>query len=545
MAPVSTTTTMAPDAKARRGAVLDVLRELLSDGKSDEVLALFSKLVARNRELELLLGKLQNSKNRGESVSRAQLDFFLAQLKDASDAELAEANEKLEQAAKDNAGRPEPTRPPKQPPVRRKPSPKLRRVDNPIPVPEAERPCPVCGAPRKCIAHEITEVVELIPAEVIVRRDMREVLACDPCDGELVRAPQADKVIEGGAYGSRLVSELVVDKYRDGLPLNRQGQRLSRLGLDMPSSSMSDQITWATDLLRPIWRALIEAVLGATVMHLDATSLPVRDRDGPKGIVTGALWGYVGDEDKAVYLYTSTGKKLGQREGEIGPEEFLARRKGPVVADAANLFDHSFKDPARIEIGCNMHGRRYFVKAFEAGDVRAAVPLSAFQTLYDVEATARALNPAARLAERQRRSKPVYDELVAWCESYKTREPPASFLYKAIQYLLNHRVALMRFLDDGRLPIDNGIVERLHRRPAITRRAFLFAGSHAAAERAAIAYSILGTCALLDINPTEYLADVLPRLARGVVIARDIPAMLPAAWKAARAGAAPSTANPT
>src|SRR5438105_2555857 len=164
---------------------------------------------------------------------------------------------------------------------------------------------------------------------------------------------------------------------------------LLRLGLSMPSSSMSDQITWATDLLRPLWRGLIQDVLAAYVMHVDGTSLPVRDRDGPKGITTGALWGYVGDRDCAVYLYTSTGKKLGQREGEIGPEELLARRKGPVVADAANLFDHSFRDPARVEIGCNMHARRYFVKALDAGDARAAVPLSAFQTLYDVEDAAR------------------------------------------------------------------------------------------------------------------------------------------------------------
>ena len=128
-----------------------------------------------------------------------------------------------------------------------------------------------------------------------------------------------------------------------------------------------------------------------------------------------------------------------------------------------------------------------------------------------------------------------------WCKTYQPREPPSSLLGKAIQYLLNHRIALTRFLDDGALPIDNGIVERLHRRPAITRRAFLFAGSHAAAERAAIAYSILATCDLLDINPTEYLADVLPRLARGVVIARDIPKMLPAAWKAERAVTAVTT----
>ena len=104
-----------------------------------------------------------------------------------------------------------------------------------------------------------------------------------------------------------------------------------------------------------------------------------------------------------------------------------------------------------------------------------------------------------------------------------------------MRYLTNHDVALTRFLDDGRLPIDNGIVERLHRRPATGRKAYLFAGSHAGAERAAIAYSILATCHLLGVNPAEYLADVLPRLARGISIARDIPVMAPAAWKAARA----------
>jgi transposase len=536
-----TTPALRKDRGELRGDVLKVLSELLATGRNEEVLALVKKLVARNRELELLLSKQRESKNRGEHVSEAQLLLFLEELRKTSPEALAEANRALEETAKEHAGRPECTKPEKQPPVRRKPSPKLRRVDNPLAVPEDERPCPVCGSPRKCIAHETTEVIDLIPAEVIVRCDIREVLGCATCDAELVRAPMGDKVIEAGAYGSRLVADLVVGKYRDGLPLYRQGQILDRLGLQMPSSSMSDQITWATDLLRPIWRALLELLLRAIVLHVDSTSLLVRDRDGPKGTTTGALWGYVGDKDCAAYLYTSTGKKLGQREGEVGPEEFLAQRQGPIVADAANLFDKSFLSPARIEVGCNMHARRYFVKALDAGDARAAVPLAAFQTLYDVEDTARDLSAEARLSERQRRSKPVYDELLRWARTYHPAEPPTSLLGKALQYLLNHQVALMRFLHDGRLPIDNGIVERLHRRPAITRRNFLFAGSHAAGERAAIAYSILATCELLDINPVEYLADILPRLARGIVVARDIPAMLPAAWKAARAAASPVT----
>jgi len=370
---------------------------------------------------------------------------------------------------------------------------------------------------------------------------MRELLACKQCEREVVQAPIGDKVISGGAYGSRLVGHLVIGKYWDSQPLNRLGQGLERLGLSMPSSSMADQIHWATDLLRPIWWALQDKVIKAPVMHLDGTGLPVRDQDSPRGIVTGTLWGYVGigDEAHAVYLYTSTGKKVGQREGEVGPEDFLRRRKGYTVADAASIFDLSFLRPELIEIACNMHARRYFVKALDAGDTRAAVPIAAFQALYSVEQAVRDADAAARKGERQSRSKPVYDELVAWCETHRPMEPPSSLLGKAVGYLLNHRLALMRFLDDGIVPIDNGVVERLHRRPAIGRRNYLFAGSHAGAERAAIAYSVLASCHLVGVYQNDYLADVLPRLARGPIsVARDIPPMLPAAWKKARAGPA-------
>jgi len=516
------------------GPVLDVLRELMAGGHSEEALALVAKLLARNEELEKLLAAARASKNRGERLSKEQLDLFLGKLREQAEGELQQANRDLEAAAQQHGGRPERTRPPKQPALRRPLPANLPRVENKIPVPAEERPCPICGKERKCVGHETTPVIELEPAKAFVRLDMREVLACHDCDAEMVRAPMGDKVIAGGAYGSRLVSELVVDKYQDGLPLHREHQRLERLGVDMPSSSMADQITWATDLLLPIWRALLARILASKVMHLDGTGLAVRDKDNDWAVVLGALWGYVGD-DVAAYLYTSTGKKTGQLEGEIGPEDFLKARRGYVVADAAGIFDASFLSDERTEVGCNMHSRRRFVKALEAGDARAAVPLAAYRALYDVEDAVRGADAEARRAERQRRSKPVYEELIAWCRKYQPLEPPKSLLGQAIRYQLNHQVALMRFLGDGVLPIDNGVVERLHRVPAITRRSFLFAGSHAGGRRAAVAYSILASCDLADVNPVEYLADVLPRLARGVVIARDIPAMLPAAWKAARA----------
>jgi transposase len=521
-------------AKEVRGAVRDVARTLLDGGRSEELLALVDTLASRNEALEQLVASIRNARNKAERVPAGQLELLMEKLREATGGELTDADKKLVDEAAAQGKREQKTDPAKQPAVRRPPPTGARRVPNDLRVPHAERACPACGAERKCVGHETTEVVDLIPAEVIVRLDRREVLACDACDAEMVRAPMGDKVVVGGAYGSRLVSELVVNKYWNGLPLNRQGEMLSRLGLEMPSSSMGDQIQWATDLLRPIYRFLLAKALCSVVLHVDATSLPVKDKDAATGLTIGSLWGYVGDQTTAVMLYTRTGKKVSIVPGEIGPEQFLEKRRGFVVADAAGIFDASFRRPDLIEVGCNMHARRYFVKALEAGDARAAPPIAAFKALYDVESDAREMSPHERLGLRQQRSKRVLDELGSWCRTYQAQEPPSSLLAKAVSYFLNHEVALTRFLDDGRLPIDNGIVERLHRRPAVGRRNYLFAGSHSGAERAAVAYSIIATCCLEGIDPVQYLADVLPRLARGIVVVNEAPLLAPSAWKAMR-----------
>jgi transposase len=538
--------TTAREPSEKRGPVLDVLRELLTERRDSDVLALVSKLMVRNSELERRLMQMLSRGHKNEGVSTAQLRLFLDALAatgvDVSDVgapDLGDANDKLRGASGiDAATESAAEKPAKQPPLRKPPSAKLPRIDNPIAVPAAERACPACGTERTCIGHDVTEVIELEPARVVVRVDRREKLACVPCDGELARAPVGDKVVSGGRLGSTLVAELVVDKYDDGLPLHRQKRRFERMGVDLAVSTLADQVTWATDLMRPLWRMAIEQVLTASVMHLDATGLPVLDRDAAGGKRLGALWGYVGDENVAAYLYASTGKKSAQRPGDIGPEEMLARRTGYTVADASNLFDHSFERPDLIECGCNMHGRRYWTKALDAGDTRAALPIAAYKKLYEIEAKIRGLAPDDKLAVRQAESKPVFDEIVSCAEAYKAHETPSSGLGPAIRYMTNHKVALGRFLEDGVIPIDNGIVERLHVRAALTRKNYLFAGSDTGGERAAIAYTILGCCRLADVNPVEYLTDILPRLARGLRL-RDVPAMLPSAWKAARQAAAP------
>ncbi len=517
--------------------MLDMLRELLKAGDNDKVLALVAQLLSRNSELETRLAKRRaTGSNESEGITSDQLELFLQALQQEAQQALNEANEKLKEAAKPADKPAAPPKPPRQPPVRRPAPEHLRRVDNVIAVPDDQRSCPTCGAERKCIGHDITDVIELIPAEVIVRRDMRELLACAPCEGELERAPLGDKVVARGIYGSALVSTMLIRKYDHGMPLHRQREELLRLGLDMPSASASDQIQWATDLLRPLWHQAQQEVLNARLMQLDPTSLPVRDKDNGFGIQLGSLCAYVGDGQTVVYLYASTAKKNGQRAGELGPEDFLAMRKGLTMADASNSFDASFMRPDLIEVGCNAHARRHFVKALDSGDHRAALPIAAFKRLYDIEEEAD--KPGSdRVALRSTESRPIYQELVSWCRLHQPHEPPRSPLAVACNYLLNHHFALMRFLDDAAIPIDNTLVERLHRRPGIGRRNFLFVGSHAGGDRAAIAYSVLGTCRLIGLNPVAYLSDVLPTLARGVEL-QDIPALMPKSWKLAHPDAA-------
>jgi transposase len=345
------------------------------------------------------------------------------------------------------------------------------------------------------MGHDVTQVIELIPAEVIVREDMREVLVCTPCEGELSRAPLGDKVVSGGIYGSTLVSTMLVRKYDHGMTLHRQREELLRLGLDMPSASASDQIQWATDLLRPLWHQAQQDVLNARLMQLDPTSLPVRDKEHGFGIQLGSLCAYVGDRETVVYLYASTGKKNGQRTSELGPEDFLAMRQGLTMADASNAFDKSFMRPELLECGCNAHGRRGFVKALDSGDTRAALPIGAYKRLYEIEEEAASLTDSERTSMRREKSRPIWEELLSWCRLVHPHEPPQTPLAKACAYLNNHHVPLSRFLDDGFIPIDNSLVERLHRRPAIGRRNFIFVGSHAGGERAAIAYSSLAPAA--------------------------------------------------
>jgi hypothetical protein len=252
----------------------------------------------------------------------------------------------------------------------------------------------------------------------------------------------------------------------------------------------------------------------------------VLDPTSPENIQRGTMWGLIGDDRDVRFRYTPTG------EGATGPWEFLAGRTGYIQADAANVFDRLFNGQAAsaIELGCWAHARRKMV-ALQDMDCRVAYPLKLIARLYRIEhlADARALTPEARAKLRGERSPSVLEKLKRWFVATSQSEPPSSDLAKAAAYPLNHWEALTRFVKDGRVSLDNNLCEQQLRDIALGRKNYLFAGSHAAARRAANLYSLTRTCIQYGIPPLPYFTDVLGKLASGWAADR-LDELLPHRW---------------
>lgn len=287
---------------------------------------------------------------------------------------------------------------------------------------------------------------------------------------------------------------------------------------------------WAAGLLQPLWRAAMQAVLDARVLHLDSVEWPVLDDSGAGRPQLGSLWGYAGDEQTAFFLYAS----LNPRQGELEPKDLLARRTGYVMVESPGPFKRWLGDPpprGLIVCGCNLRAYRHFLEARESGSLRSAVPVPAFESLYTVEKEMLACTPEARRARRQVASKPTYDSFVRWCRQNQPDEPPASALGQAFSHVLENEAELRRFLDDGLIPIDNSLFERLRARLGLARGASLFTSSEAEGQHAAVALTLWSSCLLAEVDPADYLRAVLPLMARGVP-PDHLSRLLPARWRA-------------
>jgi len=514
---------------------------LLAQGQVEEtwelLLAALEAVLVKNRELELLVAKLRRERlgTKSERLDLAQLSLLLEALGEQggpeatsdpeaearADADLDREIEDAEQAPPAAPRTPRPTGPGWQ-------TRGVERQVHHVEVPPAARTCADCGRALKRIGEDVTRRLEYVPAHFVEHEYHLDKYACGGCKDGVTTAPAPPAVLERSAAAASLLAHLVVSKFADHTPLHRLSRIYARSGAELPVSTLADWTASVADLVAPLVDRLAARVLAASIVRTDATGLRVLDPQSAANIERGSLWAYLGDDRDVVFRYTPTG------EGATGPWEFLAGRTGYIQADAATVFDRLFDGQVAtaIELGCWAHARRRLV-ALQDTDCRVAYPLKLIARLYRIEhlADARQLSVEARAALRQDRAPVVLARLQRWFGATRASEPPSTDLAKAAGYVLNHWTALTRFIADGRVSLDNNLCEQQLRDIALGRKNYLFAGSHAAARRAATLYSLTRTCAQYGVPPLPYFTDVLTKLAGGWPAAR-VEELLPHRWRA-------------
>jgi transposase len=461
--------------------------------------------VLRNEQLKLRLAKLLRERF-GASSERLrgeveQLELLLGELEE----QVAEAMPPESE---------EPVAPPETETQRRKPVRKPLPATLPRDVVEHAAPCacPKCGGALRPLGEDVTEVLDYVPGSFRVIRHERPKLSCRSCES-IAQAPAPSLPIHRGLASPGLLSHVLVAKYCDHLPLYRQAEIYAREGVELDRSTMADWVGQSARLMRPLVEAVGLHVMSAERVHADDTTVPVLD-PGRGKTKTGRLWCYARDDGPfggkaapaVLYCYSP------DRKGEH-PRAHLASFHGILQADGyagyAGLYDRGVTEAA-----CWAHARRNFFDVHAA--TQSPLALEALQriaALYAIEATIRGQPPDARLAARIAQSAPLFTALRQWLEKTQARIPGKSELAKAIRYTLSRWQALTLVLRDGRACIDNNAAERSMRPMVLGRKNWLFAGSDSGGHSAAAAYSLIQTAKLNQLDPEDYLRQVLERIA--------------------------------
>jgi transposase len=505
---------------------LDVIRallvRLLAEGGGEKAIEQAMQIITQQAvRLDALLRERYGSKS--EKVSPEQLQLALDELmKEQASAALQGPSSEPEPAGDAPAAKPLKA---KRSATRRDYWRSLEQVEHRHTPSEAECVCEACGKMKVKIREERSTLLEYVPAKVVAHVDIMEVWACRCGDGKVATAPSPPKVIEGGLCGPGLMAQVLVAKYQDGMPLNRQLKILKRSGVDLAQSTLVDWVAAGAELLRPLWRAIMARVKLAYVVQADDTGLRVLSQDDEKGSLKGHIWAMVGDLRYVAYFYAPNWSSE-------HPLVHLKGRVGYLQVDGYKGYEPILrKAPEAVRVGCFMHARRPFKEALDAGDNRAAVAIDLIRKIYKIDEEAREAGDDhdARKARRMEHSVPLFAELIWWTLKHEPAEPPKSPLGKAFTYLINHAGQLMRVFEDGALELDNGAVERALRGIAVGRKSWLFAGSDAGAERAAILFTVLQSAVLHGLEPWAYLRDVLEKLAGGW-LNRRLDELLPHRW---------------
>jgi transposase len=381
--------------------------------------------------------------------------------------------------------------------------------------------CAQCGGSLTPMGEDVTEQLDCKPAEFFVRRHIYPKYACRACE-TVTTAPSEPSVIERGRAAPGLLAHVLIGKYADHLPLYRQQQIYQRSGIDLARSTLADWTGAAGVALMPLAAAMKADLLQRSVIHADETPIALLDPGAGK-TARAYLFAYCATDDSPITLFDFCTSRSGDN-----ARRFLGTFRGHLVVDDYAGYKALFTEGI-TEVGCWAHIRRLFFELHAAKSSTHAEPALRFiAELYRIEAEANGLDPPKRQALRQSQARPILDTFLRWIDDVSRTVAPNSGLAKAITHTRKRWPALLRYVDDGSLPIDNNPVERSIRPVAVGRKNWLFAGSKAAGERAAAIMSLIATAKQNGHEPYAYLTDVLTRLPTHPH--RRIAELLPHSW---------------
>lgn len=404
-----------------------------------------------------------------------------------------------------------------------------------------ERVCAACACEKVKIGEDRTMTLDYRPASFFRREYIRPKLVCPRCQQGVVQAELPVRPIEKGRPEPGVLAYVVSSKYGDHLPLYRQEQIFHRHGVEVSRRTLSEWCGATADLLRlVVEEGIYRELLGSPYLQVDDTTLEVqlpqeRGKDARErpAIRQGNMWVYRDAAGDVVYDFTWGRVRA-------GPQRMLREYRGYVQADAAAVYDSLFSErPELIEVGCMAHCRRKFKEAAPTAPQQCAMVTAKMRELYRIEQRIRGQSAEKRLEVRQKFARAVMGQLFELIVRMRAQVWPKSPLAGACGYALNHRAALERYLEDGRLEIDNNGAERAIKPVVLGRKNWLTAGSEAAARRAAILLSLVNTCKNLGIDPFAYLQDVIARISTHP--RSRVHELTPRQWLKARLAAAVAT----
>ena len=357
------------------------------------------------------------------------------------------------------------------------------------------------------IGEVVTEILEYTPGKFYVEKYVRSKYVL-PKEEKIVIGELPTLPIPRGNAGAGLLSHLLISKFVDHLPFYRQAQQFKRQDIEIAESTISGWFTASCRLLEPLYERLVERVRGSSYLMADETPIPVQTKDKPGSTHKGYHWVYYAPIEKLVCFDYRKGR------GRDGPEEFLEKFRGMLQTDGYNAYDIYENREGITLYGCFAHARRKFEISKDNDPQRAEYVLDRMRKLYMVEREAREQNLTydQRKELRIEKSLPVLQELEKWMKEQLPEVLPKSSIGQAISYTLKLWARLTRYIDNGQVEIDNNLIENSIRPVAIGKKNYMFAGSHEAAQQAAMMYSFLGTCKINNIEPYSWLKTTLSRI---------------------------------